>query len=65
CSVWLGPLIVYIFQPLVGVGGVMAVYAALFVLSGVLVYFIKLPQELEANAAAHAHLSSSFSFARH
>lgn len=65
CSVWLGPLIVYIFQPLVGIGGVMAVYATLFVLSGVLVYFIKVPQELDAAPTARSHLPSSFSFARH
>lgn len=64
CSVWLGPLIVYVFQPFAGVGGVMVVYAALFVLSGLLVYFIKLPEELDAASAARSHLPSSFSFAR-
>lgn len=65
CSVWLGPLIVYVFQPFVGVGGVMAVYATLFVLSGLLVYFIKLPQDLDAVSTGQSHLPSSFSFARH
>ena len=64
CSVWIGPLIVYVFQPFFGVGGVMVVYAALFVLSGLLVYFIKLPEELDAASAARSHLPSSFSFAR-
>lgn len=65
CSVWLGPLIVYIFQPVVGVAGVMAVYAALFVLSGVLVYFIKPPQEFHAAPVERSHPPSSFSFAQH
>ncbi|NHN84978.1 MFS transporter [Acetobacter musti] len=46
CSVWLGPLIVYVFQPFIGVAGVLSVYALLFVISGVLVHFIRLPQEV-------------------
>lgn len=64
CSVWLGPLIVYIFQPFVGVGGVMGVYAVLFVLSGLLVHFIRLPQESDALSGNRSCSSSSLSLAR-
>lgn len=43
CSVWLGPLIVYIFQPFIGVAGVIHIYAVLFFISGILVSCIKIP----------------------
>jgi polyol permease family/HAD superfamily hydrolase (TIGR01549 family) len=49
-SVFLGPLIVTIFLGLLGVAGVMWVFAALYVLSAVLAMLLKLPHEIESAA---------------
>ncbi|WP_339076817.1 MFS transporter [Acetobacter sp. AC2005] len=57
CSVWLGPLIVYIFQPFVGVAGVIHIYAFLFFVSGILVSLIKIPQS--EGRILHSQNSSS------
>ena len=43
CSVWLGPLVVYVFQPYLGVAGVIYIYSGLFFLSGLLVSWIRVP----------------------
>ncbi|MBO1326661.1 RbtT/DalT/CsbX family MFS transporter [Acetobacter sp. TBRC 12305] len=48
CSVWLGPLVVYAFEPLFGVGGVLYIYAFLFFFSGILVSLIKIPEQESA-----------------
>ncbi|QEO17370.1 MFS transporter [Acetobacter vaccinii] len=45
CSVWLGPLVVYAFEPFFGVSGVLYIYAGLFFLSGILVSWIKIPPQ--------------------
>jgi polyol permease family len=44
-SNWVGPAIVGLFLPMVGVGGVMWIYAMLYVLSAVMTLFLKLPSE--------------------
>jgi polyol permease family len=48
-SNWVGPAIVYLCKPSLGVGGVMWIYAMLYVLSAVLTLFLTLPAE-EATA---------------
>jgi polyol permease family len=45
-SNWVGPAIVYLFLPVVGVGGVMWIYAVLYLISAVLTLFLTLPSEL-------------------
>lgn len=44
-SNWVGPAIVALFLPLVGVGGVMWIYAVLYLVSAVLTLFLTLPEE--------------------
>ena len=44
-SAWVGPAIVALFLPVVGVGGVMWIYAVLYVFSAVLALFLTLPAE--------------------
>ena len=44
-SVWVGPAIVGLFLPLVGVAGVMWIFAGLYLLSAVLAMFLTLPEE--------------------
>ncbi len=47
-SNWVGPAIVALFLPLVGVGGVMWIYAVLYLISAVMTLFLTLPPEDEA-----------------
>ncbi len=44
-SAWVGPAIVGIFLPLVGVGGVMWIFAVLYVISAVLTMLMKVPED--------------------
>src|SRR4051812_19527435 len=44
-SVWVGPALVAVFLPRVGVAGVMWIFAALYLLSAVLTLFLTLPAE--------------------
>ncbi|MBN2293217.1 MAG: MFS transporter [Pirellulales bacterium] len=44
-SNWVGPAIVGIFLPVVGVGGVMWIYAILYVVSAIMTLFLTLPPE--------------------
>lgn len=46
-SVWLGPAIVGLFLPSIGVAGVIWIFAALHLLSGVMALFMTLPPQLE------------------
>ena len=46
-----GPLIVWLFKPAVGVGGVMWIYAGLYVVSAILTLFLTLPKETDPEAA--------------
>jgi polyol permease family len=47
-SNWVGPAIVALFLPVVGVGGVMWIYAVLYVISALLTLFLTLPGEQPA-----------------
>ncbi|NLS93941.1 MAG: MFS transporter [Planctomycetaceae bacterium] len=47
-SNWVGPAIVALFLPVVGVGGVMWIYAVLYLISAVMTLFLTLPSEDEA-----------------
>lgn len=51
-SVFLGPLIVTLFLSLIGVGGVMWIFAGLYVLSAVLTWQLKLPSAAPRHADA-------------
>ena len=51
-SNWVGPAIVALFLPVVGVGGVMWIYAVLYLVSAVMTLFLTLPSEVEDPAAA-------------
>ncbi len=42
-SVWVGPAIVWLFQGLVGVLGIMVIYAAMYIASAILTGFLTLP----------------------
>lgn len=53
-SNWVGPAIVYLFKPAIGVGGVMWIYAGLYVLSAVLTLFLTLPPEHHEPASEDA-----------
>ncbi len=44
-SNWVGPAIVWLFLPVVGVGGVMWIYAVLYLASAVMTLFLTLPAE--------------------
>jgi hypothetical protein len=44
-SNWVGPAIVWLFKPAVGVGGVMWIYAILYLISAGLTLLLTLPQE--------------------
>jgi len=46
CSVWLGPLVVYLFLPALGTLGVIAIYSALFLLSTVMMLGIRAPSRV-------------------
>ena len=43
-SNWVGPAIVWVFLPIVGVGGVMWIYAVLYLISAALTLFLTLPE---------------------
>ncbi len=43
-SNWVGPAIVWVFLPIVGVGGVMWIYAVLYLISAVLTLLLTLPE---------------------
>jgi polyol permease family len=45
-SVWVGPALVAVFLPQVGVAGVMWIFAVLYLISGMLALFLTLPTEL-------------------
>ena len=47
-SAWVGPAIVGIFLPLLGVAGVMWIFAVLYAISAVLTMFMKVPEDPEA-----------------
>ncbi|MBZ5513712.1 MAG: MFS transporter [Acidobacteriia bacterium] len=44
-STWVGPAIVGVFLPLLGVGGVMWIFAVLYAISAVLTMFMKVPED--------------------
>jgi hypothetical protein len=44
-SVWVGPAVVALFMPTLGVAGVMWIFAGLYLLSAVLTLFLTLPDE--------------------
>ena len=46
-SNWVGPAIVYLFKPALGVGGVMWIYAILYLISAFLALLLTLPQDEE------------------
>ena len=50
-SNWVGPAIVWLFWERFGVGGVMWIYAGMYVVSAVLAMFLTLPAEPSAEAA--------------
>lgn len=50
-SNWVGPAIVALFLPIVGVGGVMWIYAVLYLISAVLTLLLTLPSEEEVKAS--------------
>jgi polyol permease family len=50
-SNWVGPAIVWLFKPSLGVGGVMWIYAVLYIISAVLTMFLTLPPEEHSEAA--------------
>jgi MFS family permease len=57
-SNWVGPAIVWLFLPVVGVGGVMWIYAVLYLISAVLTLFLTLPSEEQTpSVATSAELS--------
>ncbi|WP_122048862.1 MFS transporter [Asaia bogorensis] len=60
-SVWIGPAIVYIFEPAFGVFGVMVVYSIIYFLSAVLTYFLKLDPEVEAHLHSTRASAKGFS----
>jgi len=47
-SAWVGPAIVGIFMPLLGVAGVMWIFAVLYAISAVLTMFMKVPEDKAA-----------------
>ncbi|MBE7210578.1 MAG: MFS transporter [Gluconacetobacter diazotrophicus] len=51
-SVWIGPAIVALFQGSVGVLGVMCIYAAIYLSSAVMAYFLVLDPAVEAQVEA-------------
>jgi MFS family permease len=48
-SAWVGPAVVGIFLPLLGVGGVMWIFAVLYAISAVLTSFMKVPEDRPAS----------------
>ena len=50
-SVWVGPAIAGLFLPRFGVGGVMWIFAVLYLLSAALTLLLKLPSEERAAPA--------------
>ncbi|HEY2411016.1 MAG TPA: MFS transporter [Pirellulaceae bacterium] len=50
-SNWVGPAIVWLFKPTIGVGGVMWIYAVMYIVSAILTMFLTLPPEEHAEAA--------------
>ncbi|MBX6314901.1 MAG: MFS transporter, partial [Isosphaeraceae bacterium] len=55
-SVWVGPALVALFLPRVGVAGVMWLFAALYLVSAVLTLFLTLPDEAARPEAASSHV---------
>jgi polyol permease family len=53
-SVWVGPAIVAVFLSRVGVGGVMWIFAVLYVISALLALTLKLPPTIQAEDAGDA-----------
>ena len=53
-SVWVGPALVALFLPRVGVAGLMWIFAGLYVLSAVLTLFLTLPAETPARGEAES-----------
>ncbi len=51
-SVWVGPAIVAIFQPSVGVLGVMCIYSAIYFISAIMSFFLTLEPRVEEEIAA-------------
>ena len=51
-SVWVGPAIVGIFLPRVGVAGVMWIFAVLYLVSGALALLLTLPEKPARDDAA-------------
>jgi hypothetical protein len=47
-SAWVGPAIVAVFLPLVGVTGVMWIFAVLYAISAVLTMCMKIPEDKRA-----------------
>jgi MFS family permease len=47
-SAWVGPAIVGVFLPLLGVAGVMWIFAVLYAISAVLTMFMKVPEDKAA-----------------
>ncbi|MCA1686843.1 MAG: MFS transporter, partial [Planctomycetia bacterium] len=54
-SVWVGPALVAVFLPRVGVAGVMWIFAVLYLVSAVLALFLTLPAEAPVRETAGAH----------
>jgi len=54
-SVWVGPAIAGVFLPLVGVAGVMWIFAVLYLISAVLTLFLTLPAEVPDREPAGTH----------
>ncbi len=55
-SVWVGPALVGLFLPRIGVAGMMWLFAALHLISGVLTSFLRLPAEDPLVSSPHADL---------
>ncbi len=54
-SVWVGPALVALFLPRVGVAGVMWIFAVLYLLSSILALFLTLPAVARSRDAAGTH----------
>jgi MFS family permease len=55
-SVWIGPALVALFLPRVGVAGVMWIFAVLYLISAVLTLFLTQPAEVAEQKTAGVHL---------
>jgi hypothetical protein len=50
-SMWVGPAIFYMVGEQLGIGGVMWIYAVLYIISAVLTMFLTLPPDQQPEAA--------------